>query len=223
MGEQLVKWMPKLALIERLHLAAARSGQLLRAPYEPDRDATVHDMIAVVEALAQELRLADWSLVADSPPGFHPVRAARIVVDGAEIGSVGEVDAGVVAALALVGPVVACEIDADALLESARVPLTARPVSRYPLSAIDLAFVVNDDVPAGEVLRRLREAGGELLESAAVFDVFRSDALGPGKVSLAFALKFRAPDRTLTDAEVGALRTRCIDAVTSAFGAELRG
>ena len=56
-----------------------------------------------------------------------------------------------------------------------------------------------------------------------VFDEFRSDALGSGKVSLAFALEFRAPDRTLTDAEVGELRKLCIDAVVSAFGAELRG
>ena len=59
----------------------------------------------------------------------------------------------------------------------------------------------------------LVDAGGELLEHVALFDVFRSDALGPGKVSLAFALRFRALDRTLTDDEVGALRQACIDAV----------
>ena len=209
--------------IERLHLAAARSGQFARAPFEPDRDVTVHDMVAVVEALAQELRLADWELVAASPPGFHSVRAARIVVDGDEIGAVGEVDPAVLGALALVGPVVACELDADALLASARVPLTARPVSRFPASTIDLAFVVSDDVPAGALLAALRTTGGELLESVQLFDVFRSDALGPGKVSLAFALRFRAVDRTLTDAEVGELRTQCIGAAKSAFGAELRG
>jgi phenylalanyl-tRNA synthetase beta chain len=69
----------------------------------------------------------------------------------------------------------------------------------------------------------LQAIGGDLLESIRLFDVFRSDTLGAGKVSLAFALKFRAPDRTLTDAEVGELRQRCIDAVVSAFGAELRG
>jgi phenylalanyl-tRNA synthetase beta chain len=208
--------------VERLHLAAARSGKFLRAPYEPDREVTAHDMVAVVEALAQELRLADWKLVAASPAGFHPVRAARIVVDGAEVGSVGEIDADVVGALALGGPVVALELDVDALLAAVRVPLTAGPVSRYPSSAIDLAFVVSDDVPAGEVLRILRASGGDLLESVRAFDVFRSDALGAGKVSLAFALRFRAPDRTLTDAEVGELRRACIDAVVSGFAAELR-
>ena len=71
-------------------------------------------------------------------------------------------------------------------------------------------------------LRVLREAGGQLLESVRVFDVFRSETVGAGRVSLAFALTFRAPDRTLTDGDVSELRRRGIDAVTSAFGAELR-
>ena len=123
-------------------------------------------MTAVLEALAQELRLADWQLVAASPPGFHPVRAARIVVDGTEVGAVGEVDADVVDALALAGPVVACELDVDALLASRAGAAQRRGRCRaIPASAIDLAFVVADDVPAGAVLRTLREAGGELLES----------------------------------------------------------
>jgi len=208
--------------VERLHLAFARAGRIVRVPYEPDRDVSVHDLTAVVEALAQELRLREWKLVAASPPGFHPVRAASVTA-GEVVGSVGEIDTEVLEALSLAGPVVACEIDVDALLAGPRVPRAARSVSRYPASAIDLAFVIADDVPAGEVLRTLREAGGELLESVRVFDVFESDALGPGRVSLAFALQFRAGDHTLTDTEVGELRRRGIDAVVAAYGAELRG
>jgi phenylalanyl-tRNA synthetase beta chain len=209
--------------VERLHVAIARSGRIVRTPYEPDRDVTVHDLTAVVEAVAQELRLADWQLVAASAPGLHPVRAANVVVDGAVVGAVGEVDPEVIAALELPGPVVACEVDVDALLAAARAPRTARPVSRYPASAVDLAFVVADDEPAGAIVRTLRTAGGEALESVRAFDVFRSDAVGAGRVSVAFALQFRAPDRTLTDAEVGQLRQACIDAVIAAHGAELRG
>jgi phenylalanyl-tRNA synthetase beta chain len=96
-------------------------------------------------------------------------------------------------------------------------------VSRYPASSIDLAFVVSDSVPAGDIMRTLRAAGGELLEQVSVFDTFRSDAIGPGRVSLAFSLQFRAPDRTLTDGEVAGLRRQAIDAVVAAHGAELRG
>ena len=98
----------------------------------------------------------------------------------------------------------------------------ARSVSRFPASSIDLAFVVDDDIPAAALEATLARTGGELLEHVALFDVFRSEALGPGKVSLAFALRFRALDRTLTDDEVSVLRQKCIDAVVSMHGAELR-
>jgi phenylalanyl-tRNA synthetase beta chain len=207
---------------ERLHLAAARAGRLVRTPHEPDRDVSVYDVTAIVDALAGELRLADWRLQADSPRGFHPARAAAIVVDGAAIGAVGDLDPEVVKAIGLPESVVAFEIDVDALLDGARNRRATTPISRFPASAIDLAFVVGDDVAAGAMLRRLRAVGGDLLESARVFDVFRSDVLGPDRVSIAFALTFRSPDRTLTDAEVGELRQACIDAVVAEFGAELR-
>jgi phenylalanyl-tRNA synthetase beta chain len=97
-----------------------------------------------------------------------------------------------------------------------------RPPSSFPPSAIDLAFVVSDDVWAAQVVATLQAAGGELLESVRCFDEFRSDQLGEGRRSLAFALRFRAPDRTLTDVEVAELRQRAIDAVVATHGAELR-
>ena len=207
---------------ERRSLAFARAARARRAPHEPDRAVDVYDATAALTALAQELRVADLRLEAASIDGFHPTRAARVLVDGNVVGSVGEVAAGVVDALSLVAPVVACELDADAFLAGARTARAARPVSRFPASSIDLAFVVDDRVPAAAVHATLVAAGGELLERVALFDVFRSDALGAGKVSLAFALRFRALDRTLTDDEVSTLRTKCIDAVVSAHAAELR-
>ncbi len=207
---------------ERFCLAFARSHHIVRAPYEPDRPVSVHDAVAVLEALADELRLADWRLVAGAPPGFHPARVADVVVDGEVVGALGEVAAEVVDALALAAPVVACELDLDHLAASRRSPRAARPVSRYPASVIDLAFVVGEDVPAEAIRRTLAEAGGELLEAVRVFDVFRSEGLGERRVSLAFTLRFRASDRTLTDEDVGALRQAAIDAVVSQHGAELR-
>jgi len=114
------------------------------------------------------------------------------------------------------------ELDLDALGRAARVDRQFRPASSFPPSAIDLAFVVDDDVWADQVLATLRDAGGTLLESVHCFDEFRSEQLGEGRRSLAFALRFRAPDRTLTDAEVGELRQRGIDAVVAAHGATPR-
>ena len=95
-------------------------------------------------------------------------------------------------------------------------------MSRFPSSDIDLAFVVEEAIPAGAVERSLRAAGGELLESVELFDVYRGDSVADGSRSLAFHLRFCALDRTLTDEEVGDLRAACIDAVASRHHAVLR-
>jgi phenylalanyl-tRNA synthetase beta chain len=207
---------------EHRSVAFARAHNVRRAPHERDRPVDVYDATAALTALGQELRVADLRLEAASVAGLHPARAARVLVDGRPIGVLGEVAAAVVDALSLVAPVVACELDVDALLAGGRTERVAQPVSRFPASSVDLAFVVDDHTPAAALQTTLVRAGGELVEHVALFDVFRSEVLGPGKVSLAFGLRFRAFDRTLTDDEVSALRQQCIDAVVSAHGAELR-
>ncbi len=207
---------------ERRSLAFARSHDVRRVPHEPNRPVDVYDATAALHALAQELRVADLRLESGAGAGFHPTRSATVLVDGTPIGHVGEVAGYVVDALALVAPVVACEIDVDALVAGVRTERVAHPVSRFPASSVDLAFVVADTVPAADIRATLERAGGELLERVALFDVFRSEAVGPEKVSLAFALRFRAGERTLTDDEVSALRQTCIDAVVAAHSAELR-
>ncbi|HVM39204.1 MAG TPA: phenylalanine--tRNA ligase subunit beta, partial [Acidimicrobiia bacterium] len=208
---------------EREHVAVALSGRVARRPYEPDRPVDVHDAKGVVEVLAETLELADWRLEPARRAGFHGGRCAALFVDGEEAGVVGEVDASVVAAMELPEPVVAVEVDLDRLLAGSRRDRRYRPISRYPASSIDLAFVVGSDIPAAHVEETLAGAAGELLESLELFDVFESaEALGEGRRSLAFRLRFRAPDRTLTDEEVGTMRKTCIDAVTSTHAATLR-
>jgi phenylalanyl-tRNA synthetase beta chain len=208
---------------EATRLAAARAGRLRRAPHEPDRLVSVADLVAVLEALTTELRIADFRLVAtDAAPSFHPARAAAVLVDGGRIGTIGEIDAAVIDALDLPVPVVAFELDADRLRAARRSPRRSAVISRFPASTVDLAFVVDDHVPVADVLATLHDNGGPLLERVELFDVFRSDAIGDGRVSLAFTVSFRAADRTLTDEEVASLRARLIAAVTERHGAELR-
>jgi phenylalanyl-tRNA synthetase beta chain len=207
---------------ERFHVAFAQSHAVRRVPHEADRAVDVYDATAVLTALFDELRVGSWRLDAAAIDGLRPGRAARIVVDDADVGVVGEVARDVVDALDLPQPTVACSVDLDALLERARRDRRALPVSRFPASSIDLAFVVDATIPADAVRETLAGAGGELLEAVRLFDVFRSESLGENKVSLAFALRFRSPDRTLTDEEISALRQTCIDAVVRNHAAELR-
>jgi phenylalanyl-tRNA synthetase beta chain len=217
---------------EREHLAVVLTGTVWRLPHEPNRAVDGHDVVGRLEAVAEALALADWSLQPGDAPGFAPGRAALVVVDGAPVGAVGEVDPAVLARMGLAGSgsrggtevaVAALEVNLSRILGASRKERRSVTPSRYPASAIDLAFVLDEPVPAGVAQRTLVATAGELLEDVWLFDVFRSDALGVNKKSLAFGLRFRAQDRTLTDEEVGGLRQRCIDAMAKEHGASLRG
>jgi len=115
------------------------------------------------------------------------------------------------------------ELDLLKLAAAPRRPLVARPVSRFPSSDVDLAFVVADSVPAAAIEAALGQAAGELCESVVLFDTYRGASVGEGSRSLAYRLRFCALERTLTDGEVAELRSQCIAAVERQFQATLRG
>jgi phenylalanyl-tRNA synthetase beta chain len=208
---------------EREHLAVVLAGTVFRLPHEPNRPLDGHDAVGRLETVAGALALADWSLEPGDAAGFAPGRAALVMADGAPAGAVGEIDPAVLARLGLAGPVAALEVNLSRLLDAGRKERRSVTPSRYPASTIDLAFVLDEAVPAGGAQRTLASTAGDLLEDVRLFDVFRSEALGPSKKSLAFGLRFRALDRTLTDEEVGGLRQRLIDAMAKEHGAVLRG
>jgi phenylalanyl-tRNA synthetase beta chain len=208
---------------ERDRLGALLTGFVRRRPHEEDRPVDAYDLVDVWNGLVGALRLADARLEPGEWPSLHPARSAVAVVDGEVIGGLGELAPEVAARFSLTVPAAALELELDRLLDASRTPARLRRVSRFPASRIDLAFVVDESVPAARVGETLRTAAGELLEDVSLFDVFRTEALGAGRKSLTFALRFRAPDRTLTDAEVASVRARTIDAVVSAHSAELRG
>jgi phenylalanyl-tRNA synthetase beta chain len=208
---------------EREHLGIVLSGSIRRRPHEPDRPTGGHDTVGHLEAVAEALALADWRTEPADRPGYARGRAAAVIVDGAEAGVVGEVDPGVLERLGIGVGVAAFEVNLSQVLAARRRERHFQAPSRLPASTIDLAFVVDESIPAGAAERTLREAAGPLCEEVRIFDVFRSPSLGEGRKSLAFALRFRAHDRTLTDEEVGALRQACIEAMAKAHGATLRG
>jgi phenylalanyl-tRNA synthetase beta chain len=208
---------------ERDHLALLLTGTVARRPIEPDRPVDVYDAVDVLDALGESLELVDLRLVPGPAPGFDPAQGATITVDGAPIGHVGVLAAPVPGAFGVPAGAVAFELDIDGLLHGERRDRAFRALSRFPVSNIDLAFVLADTVPAADVERTLRATLGEVLEAVRCFDEFRSESLGPRRRSLAFALRLRAPDHTLADTEIAELRQAAIDAVVSAHDAELRG
>lgn len=200
---------------EREHLAAVVAGS--RA------DALVATRLWAV--LADGLRLLGVAVVPALVPAFHPTRAGRIVVEatGEVLGAVGEVDPSVSAAYGVAGRVGLFSVDLERVLAAPRRAIEARPLSRFPASDIDLAFIVDDAVASGAVAATITSSGADLVEQVTLFDVYRDPQLGEGRHSLAFHVRLRALDHTLTDAEVAGVRRRIIDAVVGAHGAELRG
>ncbi|MBV8463654.1 MAG: hypothetical protein JO368_10195 [Acidimicrobiales bacterium] len=221
-------------------LEVQRLGAVFAGP-----DADAWDAVAAWRTIADALRLDGWTLsqnlagTADLG-ALHPtrsgiLRAALPTGEGAApatIGIVGEIHPSVVAAFDLVTAagqprrIGWLDLDLEVLFDDERVARRsedARPVSRYPSADTDLAFVVDDTVPAGAVEHTLVEALGDANDSVELFDVYRGPSIGAGRRSLAFRLRFSALDHTLTEAEVADLRARCIEAVAAAHGAELRG
>jgi phenylalanyl-tRNA synthetase beta chain len=114
------------------------------------------------------------------------------------------------------------ELDLDALVRAA-VPITPAPAfSTYPVAKEDVALVVDREVPAQRVAAALAEGAGELLESVRLFDVYTGAQIGEGKKSLAFALRFRAGDRTLTEAETAQARDAAVALAAERLGAVQR-
>jgi phenylalanyl-tRNA synthetase beta chain len=212
--------------------------ELLAAVFAYDDD-DARSAAAAWHVLADAFRVSGVRLVAPAGdgellPGLHPTRSARLVANGRAIGAVGEIDPAVAVDFGLTqarGAGVAArrigwlEVDLGLLFDEGvvdRRAMVAAAVSRFPSSDIDLALVLDDGVPADSVADVLGAAAGDLLESVALFDVYRGPGIGDGTRSLAFRLRFCSLDHTLTDDEVGALRARCIDAAAAQCGAVLR-
>lgn len=155
---------------------------------------------------------------------WHPGRCAQLVTsDGQVVGHAGELHPKALEALELPERTVAFEINLHELVEAAGTgPVRAEAISSYPAGKEDLALVVSEDVPAASVRAVIMDGAGPLIEDVRLFDVYRGPQLGQGRKSLAFALRYRADDRTLTGEELEASRKGAIDAAVKAFDAELR-
>ena len=200
-------------------LTGAARPRSWRTPEPPPADFFAAK--GALAALLDTLRL-HWSVAEAPQPFLHPGRSAAVHVEGEPLGWLGEVHPLVTRAWDL-DRAAAFELDLDRMAELAGVRVeTYDDVTSFPAVRQDIAVVVADDVPAERVMHIVREAGGDLLRRAEVFDVYRGEQVGEGRVSLALALEFRAPDRTLTDDEVAERRAAIADALKREAGGDLR-
>ncbi len=159
---------------------------------------------------------------ADDHAPWHPGRCAELLVAGRTVGHAGELHPRAVTALGLPPRTCAMELELDRM-DVAAGPVQAPILSNFPAAGQDVALVLDADVPAAAVAAALADGGGALLESVELFDVYVGPQVGAGRRSLAYGLRFRAPDRTLTVEEATAARDAAVAEAHRRTGAVLRG
>jgi phenylalanyl-tRNA synthetase beta chain len=164
----------------------------------------------------------ELDLVQSKPKGLHTGRSADLLVGGKVVGFIGEISPAITKANDLPRTVGVFEINLDELFASAPESVAANPIGTLPAATQDLSLVVSQEVPAAEVLVAVKEGAGELLEEISLTDDYRGVNIPEGTKSLTFALRFRAMDRTLTQAEATDARDAGVELARQRFSAEIR-
>ena len=205
-----------------LHIAAALTGA--EQADELGAQGRGRDWADAVDAARQvaELLNMDIEVVQGAHQAFHPGRTAQLLASGLPVGYAGELHPKVAEDYDLPARTSVMELNLSALLAAAPEQVTAGPISSYPPTSQDVALIVDAAATAEDLRQTLQEGAGELLESIELFDVYSGEGISEGKKSLAFALRFRAADRTLTAEEASRARTAAVDLAAERHGAVQR-
>lgn len=206
---------------EPLLLGVALAGVSAQRWDAPARELDLFDMKGVAEVLLKSLRINAIFDEIDQQP-FHPLRAAAVKVDSEKVGIIGELKPEIIGSLDAPYRIVLAEFDLDRLLEMRGSGESVEKARKYPAVLIDIAVSVPEAARAGDVTATATSAGEENLESIRLIDVYRGEQVGAGQKSLAFALSFRRPDRTLTEKEALSARDAIFDALVRVHGAKPR-
>ncbi len=202
------------------HLGFVLVGEQVRTGWAgAGRPVAWTDAVAVARLVADNLHV-ELEVTPTTLAPFHPGRCAELRLGETVVGHVGELHPKVAETLGLPGRVAIGELDLDALIAAAPAIGPKPDFSAFPVAKEDFAFIVDADLPAGELHDRIASAT-DLLETARLFDVYTGDQVGDGRKSLAFKVRLRAPDRTLSEAEIKSAREQIV-AAAATLGAELR-
>ena len=209
---------------EKEHLAGAITGLWHSHLWQGEKKAVDFFVTkGILEGMFAKLGLTDKvQYVQAQVEGMHPGRTAEILLNGEKIGFVGQVHPSIQKELDLKDTYV-FELSLQAVLEADTPVLQYEAIPRFPSITRDIALVVNRETVSGTMKDIIVSAGAPLLKEAEVFDLYEGDKMEEGKKSIAFALKYANPERTLTDEEVTKVHERVLEALKEKAGAVLRG
>ena len=204
------------------HLGAVFTGNRVAKTWADDAVAfTWADALSVAQDVCQVLGV-EYVVERGDDPSFHPGRCAQVMVAGEPVAMAGELHPAVTEAWGLPPRSCALELDVSRAIESSPEVRPAPDFSSHPIAKEDIALVVAGDVSARDVAASIERGAGELLESLSLFDVYEGDQVPDGHKSVAFALRFRAPDRTLSAEELAGIREAIVESAAADVGARLR-
>ncbi|MEU6795379.1 phenylalanine--tRNA ligase subunit beta [Nonomuraea wenchangensis] len=205
-----------------VRVAVVLAGEFERSGWwGKGRQASWADAVQAARLVAEEARL-ELSISADQHEPWHPGRCAALYVGDTLVGHAGELHPRVIEAYGLPPRTAAMELELTRLEQAMPGPVQTPAVSAYPVATQDVALIVPDFTPVADVEAALRDGAGELLESIRLFDVYAGEQVGEGNKSLAYTMRFRAPDRTLTVEETTAARAAAVALAADRVGAQLR-
>jgi phenylalanyl-tRNA synthetase beta chain len=183
-----------------------------------------YDLKGIVEELFSNLLIPSLGVESGEHPSYVRGRTARLLLDGNQVGWMGEIHPETVLAFDVQGdwPVFAAQIDLEIVIANIPDERNLDPVSAYPAVREDIALIVDRSLPAADIADAIGDAGGFLLKDVELFDVYTGGSIPSGTKSLAYHLTFQSPDRTLTDKAVRKLRERIVKQLAHRFGAKLR-
>jgi len=187
----------------------------------PSRQADFYELKGALELIFKRLQIKGISYVDRAEPFTHPTRSAQLLLDGKEIGFIGELHPEVAADFELEQPVTLAEIELAPLFSKANLVPRVVPLPRYPAANRDLAVVVSKEISAAKIEEAIWLAGGELLSAVRLFDLYEGKQVPAGKSSLAYSLVFRREEGTLTEGEINAAQSKIEEALFN-LGAVLR-
>jgi phenylalanyl-tRNA synthetase beta chain len=180
----------------------------------------------VIESLMDELRIRDYAFQPSSEPFLHPGKSCDITVSGEKIGFIGVLHPGVIENLSIKvsrPEILVIEMNLDSCLSFVPAEIKYIPIPKYPAIERDVALIVDESRPAFTIVEQMRAYPTELIEDVSIFDFYKGKNIPEGKKSLAFSVRYRAKERTLTDSEIEELHRKLIHHITEKTGGVVRG
>lgn len=181
-----------------------------------------YDLKRAIETVFFKLKIKNYTFVQHQHFAFHPGRCAKIMIGEKELGIAGEIHPNILENYDVGNRVYIAEIDLDFLLDKACTDVKFTALPKFPASDRDLAIIVEEKVPAGDIIQAIRKTGGDIVEKIELFDIYRGDQIQRGFKSLAFSIIYRAKDKTLTDEEVNCIHERVRKTLAEKFNGTLR-